>query len=505
MRLVPFLIAAFLLINPLLDWIFQKLQRQTEKLQFWVMLTSGTAWILGLVFYFLKPDFRLDPVWKAGAELLPGLAFSWDWISAGLILSVAGLVFVYTLTRGDEPSSNAWLAGVGGVCVIGLGANSPYTLGLIWTILEGFHFFSSRDSRVDSRPREYLPALLLRITTPGVLILLSLIRVGAGSSSSISDLGPNSGMVLILAGLIGFSGWFLQPQNQEQPDMVPERWVPAALGLMLIIRGGEVASVGSPQLAFPLFLSLLLVMIVLIGLLVDQLESTWYLASGLLAGISGFISGPETALSWVAVMMLPGLQIWRWRNHPRASLIPLILAGIGVLPIPFFPTWAGVSASGKGIPGYLLGLSYGLLLGGGLISVLSRWGSDQEIDDYSPLLGIIGAGAILVSQVVIAFRLDLISASRNLLAKPAGIWISLLGLVPVLLLGNHLPLKKGESWAALGAGLKKRLGNILVGIVHFLDRLVGLISRLFEGQAGLVWALLIGLLIITLISLRGGG
>jgi len=509
-KLIPFLIAVFLFVNPLLEWVLRKLEIQTEKLQFWVMVSSGTAWVLALVNLLLDPKNSLVQIPTAETGLLPTLAFSQDWVSAILILAAAGLIFIIVLTQQDSPHANAWLAGLGGACVIGLGSYSAYTLGIAWTIVECFHFnFSFRNRKIASNPRKFLPAGLLRVAAPAALILLSLTQEELGKASFIAELNPQIGPILIAAGLTGFLGWFLSLQGGEidQPRYFPgaaENWIPAALGMLLIVRGGEIAGAGVIQNGLPLILSILLFISALAGVLLDLSPELWFLSCGLMASVSAFISGPESALSWGVVMTLPGLRSWQGSNQPRTSLIPLILAALGFLPIPFLPSWAGVTAFSEGLPGILMGLSYGILLGSVLITVLKNWQSTRhEPVSHSPL-GIIGAIAVLVSQVVVSLRLDLINASQGLLEKPIAIWISLLGLIPVLILGNYLPLRRRKSWSAAVSRLAEGFGKALAAILHFLDRLVGFISRIFEGQGGVLWALLIGLLIITLISVRGG-
>ena len=152
----------------------------------------------------------------------------------------------------------------------------------------------------------------------------------------------------------------------------------------------------------------------------------------------------------------------------------------------------------------MFGLSYGIILGSGLIIILKNWRSPRPDSPSLSILTIIGAVAILISQVVISFRLDLIAASQALLDKPIVIWISFLGLIPVLILGNHFPLGKRRSLSAAGSRTINAVEKTLQAILHFLDQLVSFISRIFEGEGGLIWALLIGLLLITLISIRGG-
>lgn len=507
---IPFLIAVFLLINPLLEWVFRKREVAPEKLQFWVMVTTGTAWVISLVYFLLGPSGFIEPVLRPGIDLLPQLYFSFDGISTALILTAAGLIFLTVLSRQGDPTENAWLAGMGGASVIGLGAYSAYTLGLAWAILESFHFyFIYQDHQIASNPRKLLPVALIRLSAPGAIIALSLTLEETGVSSFGDMLNPWTGTILIGAGLVGFVGWFLSYKNGEgdQPGYSPgasENWIPGLVGLMLMIRGGELVDIEAVLIFLPFILSTLLLFLSLAGILLDRSSSLWFLVCGLMVAISAFISGPDSALSWGVVMVLPAASLWRISHKPRSSLILLTLALIGLLPIPYLPSWLGVLAFKEGLAGIFLGLSYGLLLGSVLLTGLKNWNAAESEPDPLSAPGIIGAAAVLISQILISFRFGLIDSSQALLSKSILIWISLLGIVPVLILGNHVPLKNREVWTTAGTRLERGLGLVFSKAIGYVDRVVILISRVFEGQGGLIWALLIGLLIITLISLRGG-
>ena len=509
MNLLPFLIASFLFINPVLEWVFRRYDLPTEKLQFWVMLTSGTALVLALAYFFLNPINDLIDFPSAGTELLPRLVFSHDWISASVVFSVVALIFFTVLNRQGNPQSNAWLAGLGGACVIGLVANTVYALGLAWTIVEGFHFyFTYQHPRISSNPRKYLPIVLLRLSAPATLILLSLTESDPEGSGILIDLGDPYGLALIAVGLISFLGWFLSYQGKEnEKEAFPgaiENWIPASLSLILILRGGTITGTEEIPAVIPLILASLLLLAVIAGILVDRTSRIWFLCCGLMVTVSASNSGVESALSWGLVMMLPGIQFWKWSNQPNSALIPLALAGIGLLPLPFLPSWSGISAFSADLAGVFLGLSYGILLGNALIVVLRNWGSSEADQETLPLLTSIGGAALLISQGLISLRLDLISQSQDLIGKPVLIWVSVLGLVPVLILGNRLPLRKRGKLSHAVSKLREGFENVLTATLRFMDQFVNLIARIFEGQGGLIWALLIGLLLITLINLRGG-
>jgi hypothetical protein len=483
---------------------------QTEKLQFWVMVTSGTAWLLALVYFLLIPESQPSQAPLGSAGLLPRLEFSFDWISAALILTTVGLIFAAILKRQETPLSNAWLAGLGGACVIGLETNSAYSLGLIWTIVEGFHFYYSyRDQRTPTNPRKFLPVILLRLLAPASLILYSLTLNEPGISVFIPELGTGAGLFLIGAGLLGFLGWFLLPPGIEDARSgsflgADEKWIPAMLGLLIIFRGGTLLESGTVQVYIPLVLSCALLLVVLTGLLLGRSSRLWFLSCSLLISVSAILTGAEIAMGLGLAMILPGLHLWKLSRQPKIPIVPMILAIIGFLPVPFLPAWTGVSAFSTGVSGALLGISFGMLLGSILITVLKRWQSSRDDLTAHPLLGIIGAAAILLSQAVISLRLDLIDSSRDILTKPVMIWISFLGFIPILILGNQFPLNRSSRVLDVVSRLRGGVEKLLTASIHFLDRLVDFISRIFEGQGGLIWTLLIGLLLISLLSLGGG-
>jgi hypothetical protein len=508
--ILPFLIAGFLLINPIVEWGFRRFDIQTEKLQFWVMVTSGTAWSIALVYFLLSPTSTSSEAQLGDNGLLPRLEFSHDWISAALILIAVGLIFAAVLKQQERPVSNAWLAGLGGACVIGLETNSAYSLGLIWTMVEGLLFYSSyRNQKFTSTPQQFLPIVLLRLSAPASLILYSLTLNEPNISVFSAGAGTGAGLILISAGLLGFWGWFLLPPDKanNQDGSFPgtsENWIPAMLGVLIILRGGILLDPGSVQLYIPLILAIALVLTVLLGLVLGQSPRLWFLCCSLLISVSAIISGVENALSLGMAMILPGLQLWWISKQPKIPLLPLIFGILGLLPVPFLPSWTGVSTFSAGLPGILVGVSYGMLLGSILIALLKNWQSSADTFSTHPLLGIIGAAAILLSQAVVSLRLDLIDSSRDIFGRSVLIWISFLGFIPILILGNQLPLKKTRRFVDIGSRFRDGVEKFLTTSFHFLDRLVEFISQIFEGQGGLIWTLLIGLLLISLIRLRGG-
>ena len=83
----------FLISTPGLLLILKRFEINLEKLEFWVLVITGTAWLLVLIFFLLDPDQTINPVWDAGFTLLPSLAFVLDRTSSSYALAVTALVF----------------------------------------------------------------------------------------------------------------------------------------------------------------------------------------------------------------------------------------------------------------------------------------------------------------------------------------------------------------------------------------------------------------------------
>jgi hypothetical protein len=111
---------------------------------------------------------------------------------------------------------------------------------------------------------------------------------------------------------------------------------------------------------------------------------------------------------------------------------------------------------------------------------------------------------IILTQLVIALEHKLLDFSGGILSKPISLWIPLLLIILFFIFGERIP--QLNTWR----GEEKIINtlNIISGIGSGAARLAGrtvfLIISLFEGEGGLIWALIIGFLMLTLITLSRG-
>lgn len=509
-NILPFICAAFLLINPALLAVFKRFEIQLEKLQFWIMVSTGTAWIFSAVLLFLNPQSHLNPVWNAGEILLPNLAFSLDWTSAALALSVCSALFHEVLTRQEMPRDNALLSGLAGAAVLGIFADSAYSLALFWTAAELFYFSLAIPGSGQGRiSNEYLAGVLVRLSAPVILILTSLIGLGSESSPFLSEWEQNAAYPLLAAGLIGFIGWFLggmrfQGGKGESPRSLFQAWLPASLGLALLVRSGILLAGEAGLTALAIVIGILLILAAAGSLLLDKAVDWWFIGCGLLVSGGAALAQPVGALSWGIAFMLPGSLLLSESGKTSPSILILGLGGLGFLPLPYLPAWSGSTVFQAGLPGILLAAGAGTFLGGVIIAVLKTIPRIKEGKaELTPLM-IIGPGILVLGQGLTAFQLGLLDASRGLLSKPVGVWlVPLLGVL-VLIVGNWVPLRSKDLITKRLDLAADWLRPILGKLYRLIRTLADLLADLLEGDGGLIWALLFGFLLITLISMGRG-
>ncbi len=509
MSLFPFFCALLLLLNSALLWLFKRLDQNLQKLQFWVMLTSGLAWLTSLVFFFLTPDHHLNPIWDAGEKLLPSLSFSLDWVSSSYLLVVTTLIFFGILVEGHSPQTSVLITGLGGICVIGTLVDSAYTLALVWTVIEALALYSFLKNQGEmTESHRYIFSIFVRLTGPLLVIYISMVNSTGGIAPFLTELPPSAAPYLLAAGVIGFGGWFLTPKISEEARSAirPGKyfsWAPAVLGLVLITRGAQLYVQDEVSQSIILGGAILITLIFLVSVFVNPSEKNWYFGS-LSMIIAGFaLAAPEAVLAWGMIFLLPGLVLFREFGSKRSASLALIMGGIGILPLPFFPAWLGL-ASLIGIPGLLFSVLAGVFLGRIINHQIEDWRENKIPTEQISPLTISGYGVVLISQLSISVQVGLFKRSLAFSSIPVSAWITALIFGVAVLFWDRIPVLNLSRLDRHKRKIRAIFDTAENSFPRLADGAVYLFTRLFEGDGGLIWTLLLGFLIITLISLRGG-
>jgi len=185
-------------------------------------------------------------------------------------------------------------------------------------------------------------------------------------------------------------------------------------------------------------------------------------------------------------------------------MVALVMVSIGMIPIPFLPTWSGAELFGNGVSGVLFAIAAGVLIGGILLKTIQKVKEDDNTPNQIPLLYVLSPAIIILTQLVIALEHKLLDFSGGILSKPGSPWIPLLLIILFLIFGERIPRLnnyKGDEKFINALDIISGIGS---GAARLADKTVFLIISLFEGEGGLIWALILGFLLLTLITLSGG-
>ena len=507
--ILPFLAIALLLINPVLLFFYQRWEINIRKLRFWFMATTAVSWILLLLVYFLNLEREITLGWNLQSQLLAEPVLVFDWISAALALTLGGLALYSTVCQIFSPQQSAWITGLGGICILGTLAGSVFTILFIWTLVE--LIWITYSALYQSRDRGLILPVLFRLLVPLILIYSLGIGRGEGIGDSFSTYNAAAGPILIAAGGLGFGAWipFRRRESIDDPGGNAEflaRIFPAGISLMLVCRGALLLNVSDLRPTIPLFVGVTTLILGVIGLITSSKgfsHRIWSLGIlGLIIG-NALIGNSSGSLGWGLVFMLAVSSIFLTVKGQLGFIPALIIAAIGILPIPYFPAWTGVSLFSTGVTGVLYGIGAGLILGCILWEATKRATEAPQLDKPIPLLYRLSPGIPLVTQVIITIPL-MLKSGMGVVFESVTIWIPILLIILAVVFRDRII---NSSYIRVEDGVGRSLDyipRVFSSLGEFGDRIVSFFSDLFEGEGGLIWALLIGFLLITLITLGGG-
>jgi hypothetical protein len=506
--IVPFLPIILLFINPLLLVAFQRLDINLQKYQFWVMVTSGLAWLISLGSVLFDPDIVSQQTSEDVFSLLDKPILIFDSLSSILIVGIAGLVFFCAFSQIYSPRQIALISTLSGFCSLGLLSGSAYTLLLFLPIIEGIRLFwiiNSQGQNIHLR-RKFL-GLLFRMMSPLLLIYARLINQNTAGIDSFLSFQPETGFLLASAGLIGVVGWIDFLKGTASPierslDHLFEL-LPGSVGLMLLIRAAEVVPTDRSSIVWQTGLSIIILLSVLIGIFLKNRNFPWLMSClGLI--LKGVLSGyPQDALVWSLVLIIAGF-LFRFPAQNRSQAIWDVLFGsLSILPVPFLPAFAGTGLFDGGWQDLVLLISFGLAAGNlavpKLLLIMEQRLVKQEIIPAE----IVGPGFLFFSLYFVSVLNGLVLDSLSPLPV---IWLTIPAagvMIGIILFGRRFPSFGMERFEKGMLDLVEFSREMVEFGTTTFEGIINIATGLFEGEGGLIWALLIGFLIITLISVGG--
>lgn len=148
-----------------------------------------------------------------------------------------------------------------------------------------------------------------------------------------------------------------------------------------------------------------------------------------------------------------------------------------------------------------MGGGMGLFLAGAFRVLITSNGSISESKQVS-LIAVPGIAVLILTQLIVLFSSEYGSSVLLMDILPGFLMMAAAGMVGFRFYHKQ-QIDLDQGFLRNGLLWGEKIFVYLIGSI--INKMVRYIGKLLEGSAGLLWTLLIGFLILTLITIGGGG
>ncbi len=498
---------------------------------YWLVAVLGAlaAWPFAAFALQESSSTRLALVLWTPASVYPeSPALLMDALSWPFVFALATLALAVILTDVARASETSWAVWAGSLFLTALGmlavtSANPLMLALSWAAIDLAEFVVLLGTIENRASRERL-VVAFSARVGGIIVLLDayLSAAASGLRLDFSQVSQDYSVYLLIAaglrlGVIPLHQPFIQEVPVRRSLGTTTRLVSAAASLILLVRTAAVGVQGSPA-GYLLALSCLAALYASISWLRsrDELDGRpfWLLGLGSLALAAAVQAQAQAALSWSLALLFSGSLLFLYSGRHASMRLLAGLGMLGFLGLPFTPNAIGMQlyTFPFGLVDFLLLIAHSLLLVGylrhGMRLTPVLGGVERWVWAIYPwgltLLPLVHFGAgwwLLQSESFSAGRLPWQGLASGGLAA---VWI---------LAARRLAVQ--PRWQTplehLGSGLARWLSmewlyRAVWQLYRPIRRLFDFLSSVIEGEGGVLWALLLLVLFMAILSqLNTGG
>ncbi len=518
------LLIALLLVFSLPGVILLLERRQVRLGYIWLTAVGGTfvVWVLMWFARLASPVQIVLVRWEAGSLLRASITLLLDEISWPYAIGLSALYLVMVL--GDvfnlrEVEPRRWAGGIG----LGLGgllavlAANPLTLMLAWVGMDIVEMVIWLRRVRASRERERI-VIGLAVRLGGVMLVwaAAALALAAGRALTFREIPPlASGVLLLAAGL---------RLGVLPPHQILFRQAALPRGLGTVIRLAPVASslallgrvAQSPTLAGGQFLILAMTMLAaLCGGLgwagsddVFEGRGNWLLGMSALALFNAARGLPQASLAWGMAALLAGAVLF---FVPLSSRVEKALAGLGalgVLALPLTLSSDGGAVLAGVTPACIVFfvLAHALLFLGFARFLFKEEQGAHSMEPWMRGVSLAGVVILLATWWGSAWLAGLFRLPAAAVSLPAGLSaLTLLLAGGIAWVGRRSSSRAEQALAWLQQIIALGwLYRLFWGVYRALTRLAQVVSQVLEGEGGVLWAILVLILLVSVLRQVGG-
>lgn len=495
---------------------------------FWISAAaiSLATWIAVLVMRWQLPFYFSMNLWQEIGYQIEFPFFQLDRFSWPYAFSVVSLVLAVVITapvrisQKSNPASWAGSLAIGGLTLLGVLAANPLTLIMAWTgidILELVYLLKNAKDNFISR--QVVISFTIGICGTFLAVWAMLVSQSQGLPLSFSSMTPDASQFLVMAAgvrlaIFPIMVFFRQDFPIRRELGVILKFASPAMTLVLLSRLPAVPV--SAQVS-PYLFSLAIIAVVYGAVLwftsADEIigRPYWIVSFSALAMVCLLQGRPEISTTWGSAMILGGglLSLFTSRQI-RLLFIPLLgfVCLTGIIFTPLSIGWSGIWISPFLPSNLIFMIGHSLLVGGFLKHTFRQEGTQVEIDRWVQIIYPAGLLVLVVSNIIIGFW-----SIRDFGVQSFWIGPTVSTGLALFWLVIRSWLERGKPIQSLFKTIGSRIGTVTAAIIglrwlyiiiaiiyKIIRQFVLWLTSLLEGDGGVLWALLVLLLIITLIQ-----
>jgi len=497
------------------------------------IIASLLAWILILVYHFV-PVSGLNLIdWSPLSSTTQFIAIQFDTVSWPLAFSMATIlltvIFTYPTTARFEkkPARITSLLLLFFTSLMAILSATPLALLMAWSFYDLVDGFVLIKAGLSNEGKQSLLLNLVFKTMSSFIIIWSVITSASESVMAIGQFGQKAALLVITAVCIRAWSTLITPVDRFVNNVSKEftftrllTGTAAAIAILGRLPGVEIQTTAGINLQIVVALVSL---ISCLGWLLtgsDQKRlAAWLFALSSLGILSSIRGNPDAAVIWGVVMILvgPGLLVFSTQSKPMAAFPIIGLIALSGMPLTLAsPGWAGFLDPRFDAVSVLTLGSYLLLLMGYLKIGLRKTIETAEAERWMSAMNNAGLFICAAAQLSILFIIRRATPLINLW------WLSIILFVVTIVLFllyqfNYLrkPLarvtKKSLIVDRTESAIKvleqgvilQYIYNIIEALYRVLRKVFNSIEAILEGNAGVIWAALLAVLILSFLQSAG--
>jgi len=524
-----------LFILALAVYILRYFPRGTGYAWLTAVLMSLLIWGGVLAYHWLQPEaFNVAPWRPFATDFADPIRLRWDSISwpYGFTLVSAVVAVLMTASARLRMNSNplTWSTNlaVAGAAVAAVISDSPLALLLAWVMLDVLDLLLvMRLSRVWKYTSRGVMAFVVRTLSSFLLIgALSIQRSAVSEPLSFENMLPQASLLVLLS--LGLRLGLLPLNTPYAEDFPFQRGLISFIRLAAYAAGLSALS-HFPQDGVPANWQPVLYVVTIIVCLYGAIRwltardeiygrPFWLLTISGLAFICVLQGQAAASIAWGVVMITSGLGLFLYSARTRGLLVLPVMGALALTGLPFTPGssgWVGLIISPYDLGDGLAILVVALLLVGYIQHALRPGGNYYQLEGWARGIYPIGLLVITISGWIVAlFGFPGFTVIGQWLPAAASVILAgAISLVRFRLLpqGISKVQSSGRSNRFIqGAGQRLAVFfslnwfyNFLWLIYRGLRQLVYILTLIFEGEGGLMWAFVLLALLLTVLASGG--